>query len=169
MKKLLGIVVLGLLLCNVGFAEIITLKCVISEMEVGGKDKNEITGETHASQESDQFFKIDTDDNEALKTDLMFIWVQIAKSGRRDSTDKYVSYTTINRYDLKRYEKTILVDEETANNYKTLWEKGKNDLDAFNEIYRSINTRYIHLSSSKDIEDFTMLQKHNCEIIEKKF
>ena len=169
MKKLLGIVVLGLLLCNVGFAEIITLKCVISEMEVGGKDKNEITGETHASQESDQFFKIDTDDNEALKTDLMFIWVQIAKSGRRDSTDKYVSYTTINRYDLKRYEKTILVDEETANNYKTLWEKGKNDLDTFNEIYRSINTRYIHLSSSKDIEDFTMLQKHNCEIIEKKF
>ena len=169
MKKLLGIVFLGLLLCNVGFAEIITLKCVISEMEVGGKDKNEITGETHASQESDQFFKIDTDDNEALKTDLMFIWVQIAKSGRRDSTDKYVSYTTINRYDLKRYEKTILVDEETANNYKTLWEKGKNDLDTFNEIYRSINTRYIHLSSSKDIEDFTMLQKHNCEIIEKKF
>ena len=169
MKKLLGIVVLGLLLCNVGFAEIITLKCVITEMEVGGKDKNEITGETHASQESDQFFKIDTNDNEALKTDLMYIWVNISKSGRRDSTDKFVSYATINRYDLKRYEKTILVDEETANNYKTLWEKGKNDLDVFNEIYRSINTRYIHLSSSDDIEDFTMSQNHNCEMIEKKF
>tara|TARA_B100001564_G_C20220192_1_gene481369 strand:- start:66 stop:575 length:510 start_codon:yes stop_codon:yes gene_type:complete len=169
MKKLLGIVVLGLLLCNVGFAEIITLKCVITEMEVGGKDKNEITGETHASQESDQFFKIDTNDNEALKTDLMYIWVHISKGGKRDSTDKYVSYETINRYDLKRYEKTILVDEETANNYKTLWEKGKNDLDVFNEIYRSINTRYIHLSSSDDIEDFTMSQNHNCEMIEKKF
>lgn len=169
MKKLLGIVVLCLLFCNVGFAEIITLKCVITEMEVDGKDKNEITGETHASQESDQFFKIDTNDNEALKTDLMYIWVHISKSGRRDSSDKYVSYETINRYDLKRYEKTILVDEETANNYKNLWEKGKNDLDVFNEIYRSINTRYIHLSRSNDIDDFTMSQKHNCEIVEKKF
>ena len=47
MKKLLGIVVLGLLLCNVGFAEIITLKCVITEMEVGGKDKNEITDDNN--------------------------------------------------------------------------------------------------------------------------
>ena len=155
MKKLLGIVVLGLLWCNISFAEIITLKCVITEMEVGGKDKNEITGETHASQESDQFFKIDTND--------------ISKSGKRDSTDKFVSYETINRYDLKRYEKTILVDEETANDFKALWEKGKKDIEVFNEIYRSINTRYIHLSSSNDIEDFTMSQKHNCEIIEKKF
>ena len=169
MKKLLGIVVLSLLFCNAGFAEIITLKCVITEMEVNGKDKNEITGETHASQESDQFFKIDTNDNEALKTDLMYIWVNISKSGRRDSTDKFVSYETMNRYDLKRYEKTILVDEETANNFKTLWEKGKNDLDVFNEIYRSINTRYTFLSSSNNAEDFTMSQKHNCEIIEKKF
>ena len=97
MKKLLGIVVLSLMFCNAGFAEIITLKCVITEMEVGGKDKNEITGETHASQESDQFFKIDTNDNEALKTDLMYIWVNISKSGRRDSTDTFVSYATINR------------------------------------------------------------------------
>ena len=169
MKKLLGIVALGLLWCNISFAEIITLKCVITEMEVGGKDKNEITGETHASQESDQFFKIDTNDKEALKTDLMYIWVNISKSGKRDSTDKFVSYETINRYDLKRYEKTILVDEETANDFKALWEKGKKDIEVFNEIYRSINTRYIHLSSSNDIEDFTMSQKHNCEIIEKKF
>lgn len=169
MKKLLLILIVILMFSNNGFAEIITLKCVITEMEVGGKDKNEITGETLASEESDLFFKIDTDDKEALKTDLMYIWVQIAKSGRRDSTDKYVSYATINRYDLIRYEKTILVDEETANNYKTLWEKGKNDLDVFNEIYRSINMRYTNLSNSKNSEDFTMLQKHNCEIIEKKF
>jgi len=169
MKKLLGIVVLGFLTCNISLAEIITLKCVITEMEVMGQDKNKITGETHASQESDEFIKIDTNDKEALKTDLMYIWVHISKGGKRDSTDKYVSYETINRYDLKRYEKTILVDEETANNFKTLWEKGKNDLDVFNEIYRSINTRYIHLSSSNDIDDFTMSQKHNCEKIEKKF
>ena len=54
MKKLLGIVVLGLLWCNVGFAEKITVLCIdkktkaktyISFYNEGGKNKIKINGE----------------------------------------------------------------------------------------------------------------------------
>tara|TARA_Y100000389_G_C17141857_1_gene355322 strand:+ start:38 stop:544 length:507 start_codon:yes stop_codon:yes gene_type:complete len=168
MKKILGIMVLGLLWCNVGFAEKITLKCIVTEMEVNGKDKDGL-GELHSSNENDQFIEIDTNDKEALKTDILFLWVHIAKGGKKDSTDKYVSYETINRYDLKRYEKTILVDEKAASNYKTLWERRNNNLDVVDEIYRSINTRYLNINRDNDIDNFTMLQKFNCEMIKKKF
>ena len=155
--------------CNVGFAEKITIKCVTTKMEVMGKEENKITGEKHASQEPDIFTEVDTNDKDALKTDLMYIWVNISKAAERDSKDKYVSYETINRYDLTRYTKSILVDEKTANDYKALWESRKNDSEALNKFIRKINIQYININSYDDIDNFTTSRKYSCEKIEKKF
>ena len=159
MKKLLGIVVLGLLWCSVGFAEIITLKCVTFKMEIMGKDKNP-WGETYVSKDSDLFMKLDTNDKNAIKSDLKYEWYR---------TDGYITYESINRYDLTKFSKSIQVDKTTMNDYKSLWDSRKNDPDALNKFYQNLSKQYYKINLGKKTEDFTMSQTHKCEIIEKKF
>ena len=169
MKKLLGIVVLGLLLVGNAYAEIIELKCVITKMEVNGKEKNRVTGEKLMLEKEDIFEQVDINDPEALKTDLMFMWVDIAKSARKNSSDKYVTFKSINRYDLNRFEQTISVDEETAKNYKSLWEDAKKDNKILNDFGKRMMKKYLNINYRDDINDFTMSQNHDCEKIEKVF
>ena len=58
-------------------------------MDIMGKDKNS-WGETYVSKESDLFIKLDTNDINAIKSDLKYEWYR---------TDEYVTYESINRYE----------------------------------------------------------------------
>jgi len=168
MKKLLGILVLGLLWCNVGVAEIITLKCIAIKKEVAGKEEN-LLGEKYILEEEDIFVDVDTKDKEAIVTELMYVWFWISdRSVRNDSTDKFMGYITINRYDLTRVTKTVIVDEKTANEYEVLWESRKNDPDVLGRIVKDMEHMYINQNYSKTTDGVTILTKHTCEKIEKK-
>ena len=124
-----------------------------------GKDKNP-WGETYASKESDLFFKLDTNDKNAIKSDLKYEWYR---------TKGYITYESINRYDLTMFSKSIQVDKTTMNDYKSLWDSRKNDPDALNKFYQNLSKQYYKINFGKKTEDFTMSQTHKCEIIEKKF
>ena len=169
MKKLLGILVLGLLWCNVGVAEIITLKCIAIKKEVAGKEEN-LLGEKYILEEEDIFVDVDTKDKEAIVTELMYVWFWISdRSVRNDSTDKFMGYITINRYDLTRVTKTVIVDEKTANEYEVLWESRKNDPDVLGRIVKDMEHMYINQNYSNTTDGITTSTKQTCEKIEKKF
>ena len=57
MKKLLAIVVLGLLWSNYAYSETITLKCITTKKEVNGKENNIITGEPNKLDEKSTVYK----------------------------------------------------------------------------------------------------------------
>ena len=104
MKKLLAIVVLGLLWSNYVYSETITLKCITTKKEVNGKENNIITGEPNKLDEKVQFIKINTKDKNAFQNELILGYVHFFKGMARSDNNSYITYETINRFDLTREE-----------------------------------------------------------------
>ena len=95
MRKILGMLVLGLLWCSAGYTEEITLKCTIKKIEIEYKedDTANMVGET-------SFMKLDTEDKTLFKTELVYANFYIWDNLRNNTKlKKAMTLETINRYD----------------------------------------------------------------------
>ena len=125
MKKLLGIVVLRLLLTNNVHSETVTLKCITTKKEVNGKENNIIPGEPNKLNEKVQFIEIDPKDKNAFQNELLLGYVYFFKGAALSDKNSYITYETINRFDLTREEKTAEIEDAIVSDYNKLWEKDK--------------------------------------------
>ena len=166
MKKLLGIVVLSLLLTNNVHSETVTLKCITTRKEVNGKENNIITGEPNKLNEKVQFIEIDPKDKNAFQNELLLGYVYFFKGAALSDKNSYITYETINRFDLTREEKTAEIDDAIVSDYKKLWEKDKS-YEAFNEIVKLVSSHYINISFSKNTDKLAYAQEYECEKVVK--
>ena len=162
MKKLFAILVLGLLWSNYVYSETITLKCITTKKEVNGKENNIITGEPNKLDEKVQFIKINTKDKNAFQNELILGYVHFFKGAARSDNNSYITYETINRFDLTREEKTAEIDDAIVSDYKKLWKKNKSH-EAFNDIVKLVSSHYLNISFSKHTKKLAYAQEYECE------
>ena len=165
MKKLLAIVVLGLLLSGNAYAEKITLKCTTTKIFKGIKEN------TYSSLIGDiDIMHIDTNDKNQISTNsrLYFLYTppiegKFARGIYLESIDRFTG-----DYTLKAIEGT----EEDAKIFRENFNKAKialtqNNSHVMNQLISDVGIKYIH--QSKDKEIFNMETKKKCEKVKKKF
>ena len=154
MKKLLGIVVLGLFLTNSSFAEVIKLKCIMKSQDQEYPDNDEIGKATYWNLNlKDEFFIVD---------DNFISSYLISNIGG----DYSLIYQTLNRYDGALVTKSATVPDHIGEDYIN-YNKGERSIDVFNDIVETTDNWFIHNKyKSKEIY---YLHESECSLLKKKF
>ena len=135
MKKLLGILVLGLLWCNTGFAEILRLKCIYKYVdeqyplfEVG----------------DDSFYKYDLNSKQYIVTDEYIMFYSISTFG---DGDFFASYTQTHRYTGQSIWKSAEVPKDEIQDLLNLDLTNQSE-KTFYKIFHIVNKWFIKNKSS---------------------
>ena len=166
MKKILGIVVLGLLLSGNAYTEIINLSCTTKEVLVGFK-KNSYSssiGKTNIE-------RIDTQDKNQITTEASYYYLYTPVIGENIINGKKFS-RGIYLEEIDRFtgEYTLTSTEgtnEDAEIFRAKFNKAKNNYKNLFNLKMEISSRYINQAEDERIFNNTI--KKSCKKAEKKF
>ena len=156
MKKLLGIVVLGLLLTTNVYSEIIRLKCILKSQDAQFRD--------NINERDPSYYTYDTSDTDAIITDSHISYYDVS-----NIVDTYfLGYNRINRYDGSHILKTAEVPKSIYINFKNL--KGKYKEKDIQNLIINVDRFFIkNKFSSKKVKDIYVEEKGECISLKKKF
>ena len=156
MKKLLGIVVLGLLWSSVTFSKELKLKCTYKYIDTEYPIYK--VGE-------DVYLVYDLSSKEYIVTEGYIKSYLVSKI----SDNYYLNYSEIHRLSGEKIEKAAQVEKSQFLEFEYLDMKNK-DLDAFNKISRVVNRTFYEIKTSKlNNKPMWGEWKSDCEIAKKKF
>ena len=156
MKKLLGIVVLGLLFSGNAYAEIIRLKCILKSQDTQFPDV--------ISERQPSYYEIDTNDTSSIITDNYISFYNAS-----NIVDTYfLGYDMINRYDGSQIFKSVEVPKSISNYFRNL--KGKYKDEDIKDLIKNVDSFFFkNKTSNKKIKDIYVEEKSECVSLKKKF
>jgi|TARA_B100000795_G_scaffold38877_1_gene25602 hypothetical protein len=156
MKKLLGIIVLGLLLSGNAFSEIIRLKCTLKSQDTQMRDD--------ISEREPSYYNLDTNDTDSIITDSHISFYDASSI----VDTHYLSYDRINRFDGSHILRLVEVPKSVSTHFKNL--KGKyKEKDIKNLIINVDKFFFKNKISNKKIKDTYLEEKGECISLKKKF
>jgi len=154
MKKLLVIMVLGLLFSGNVYSEIIRLKCIHKSQDSHFRENIRDPG----------YYTYDTSNTDAIITDSHISYYDVS-----NIVDTYfLGYNRINRYDGSHILKTVEVPKSIYINFKNL--KGKYTEKDIQNLMLNVDRFFIkNKFSTKKVKNIYVEEKGECISLKKKF